>query len=328
MPFGGHRRVPDAELPDHCGGRRRTFRFAVALPVEVNLAPIAAHTDRSSDPTIAGMSILVVDDNATNRRIFEETLAGWGARAVLADGGPAALAALRAASARGEPIAAALIDGMMPGMDGFGLAAAIQAEPDPAIAAIPRLLLTSAGRPDDPSACLRLGISAALTKPVRRSDLYNALIHALATAPNSAAAAPLTEPAPVDPSEPHAGLRILLAEDHPVNQKVAQRMLERLGHSVLVVGDGRQAVEAHSRSEFDLILMDVQMPEMDGFEALAAIRDVERSTGRHLPIIALTAHAMKGDRERCLAAGFDDYLAKPIRQAALQSLLLTPVAPA
>jgi CheY-like chemotaxis protein len=242
-------------------------------------------------------------------------------RPTAVDGGLAALAALRSASSRGEPFPITLVDGMMPEMDGFDLAAQIRREPE--IAGVRLLLLTSAGQLDDTARCRALAISVCLTKPVRQSELYDALIKELTLWNRSEV---VRRPSPSAEAshafDPDAvRLRVLLAEDHPVNQKVAVRMLEHLGDTVVVAPHGIAALAALERDRFDVVLMDLQMPEMDGFEALRAIRDREEKRGGHLPVIALTAHAMQGDRERCLSAGFDGYLAKPIRQADLQAAL-------
>jgi len=292
-------------------GRGSTFRFTARFGLGAP-SPRAALPGDSSP--IADLRVLVVDDNHTNRRILEEILHTWAAIPTTTEDAVSALAALRAASRAGRPFEVALIDGMMPGMDGFDLAEAIRLEasfPPPLM-----VMLTSGGQSGESERARSLGISAYLTKPVRQSELFDSLAKMLdAAAPEpipSGASAP-GDPAE-EPSPPTAGtLRILLAEDNIVNQKVAVCMLRRMGHVPTVVGDGRAAVEAWMASAFDLILMDVQMPEMDGFEAVAAIRAEEARAGAHTPIVALTAHAMKGDRERCLAAGFDDYLTKPIR---------------
>ena len=262
-----------------------------------------------------------MDDNATNRLILTEVLSSWGLRPTAVDGAAAALAALRSAARRGEPFPITLVDGMMPTMDGLDLAEQIRREPD--IAAVRLLLLTSAGQPDDTSRCRALAISVCLTKPVRQSELFDALTKELTLWNRSEVIRrpqPLAEVSrAIDP--PAVRLRVLLAEDHPVNQKVAVRMLEHLGHRVVVAPHGVAALAALEKQRFDVVLMDLQMPEMDGFEALRAIREREEERGEHLPVIALTAHAMQGDRERCLDAGFDGYLAKPIRQSDLQTAL-------
>jgi CheY-like chemotaxis protein len=214
---------------------------------------------------------------------------------------------------------------MMPGMDGIELARLVRMDPE--IAGVKLVLLTSAGRPDDATLWRSLSISACLTKPVRQSELFDALMYVmnpLDGCPNPLTSRQSTESS-LAPLAAQPQLRILLAEDHPVNQMVATRMLERLGHKVVVATDGSKAITALEESEFDAVFMDVQMPEIDGFEALRIIRTREKSTGKHVPIVALTAHAMQGDRERCLLAGFDDYLAKPIvnrdLEAALDSLI-------
>ena len=210
---------------------------------------------------------------------------------------------------------------MMPEMDGFDLSEQIRREPE--IAAVRLLLLTSAGQPDDTARCRALAISVCLTKPVRQSELYDALIKEVTLWNRSEVIRRPQSQADLSRAiDPHAvPLRVLLAEDHPVNQKVAVRMLEHLGHRVVVAPHGVAALAALEKESFDVVLMDLQMPEMDGFEALRAIRERDDERGGHQPVIALTAHAMQGDRERCLAAGFDGYLAKPIRQADLQTAL-------
>jgi PAS domain S-box-containing protein len=295
-----------------------TFWFTVRLRVP---SQDVACASESNQVQLEGLLVLIVDDNATNRIILNELLTNWGARPIAVDGGPAALDALRAASARGEPIPIALIDGMMPGVDGLDLAEQIRREPW--ISRVRLLLLTSAGQVEDVARYRALEISACLTKPVRQSELFDALMKAMTrwSRPEDVRGAPPTIEDPRDPVAARTELQILLAEDHPVNQKVAVRMLQHEGHSVVVAANGREAVELLERGSFDLVLMDLQMPEMDGFEALCAIRERETKTGAHVPVIALTAHAMQGDRERCLRAGFDGYLAKPIRRADLEEAL-------
>jgi two-component system sensor histidine kinase/response regulator len=269
---------------------------------------------------IADLRVLVVDDNRTNRRILEEVLTNWGASPSTAVDGASALEALRVASAEGRPFGLALIDGMMPAMDGFELAERIGSSSD---FLHPRMImLTSGGLSGESARAGALGVLAYLTKPVRQSDLFDAMMMILDDSDDSTVE---VEAVPAGSKLDALGgtrpLRILLAEDHIVNQKVAVCMLEGLGHEPTVVGDGQLAVEAWEAGRVDLNLMDLQMPRMDGFEALAAIRQLERSTGGHIPVIALTAHAMKGDRERCLESGFDDYMTKPIRSAGLRETL-------
>ena len=253
--------------------------------------------------------MLVVDDNATNRLILDELLAGWGMRPTAVDGGPAALAAMRQAGDAGEPFPLVLLDAMMPEMDGFAVAERIQRDPELAGTAV--MMLSSADLRGDAERCRALGIAAYLRKPVKESELLDAILAVLGVAPVTRAepSSPAADALP----PPSRRLRILLAEDTPVNQRLAVTLLEERGHTVVVANDGREALDILERESFDLVLMDVQMPRMDGFEATAAIRAREAGTGRHIPIIAMTAHAMKGDRERCLAAGMDGYISKPIR---------------
>ncbi|MFN0021879.1 MAG: response regulator [Pirellulaceae bacterium] len=265
-----------------------------------------------SPESLAGMPVLVVDDNRTNRRILEDLLTNWGMQPSMAASGPAALAALDDAALRGEPFRLALLDVMMPDMDGFMLAERIRQRPH--LQDCMLIMLSSAGMTENSARCQELGIARYLIKPVKQSDLRNAIVRVLSTREQSIDPAVAASP-PV--AESRRSLRILLAEDGLVNQRVAREFLEKRGHEVVVVSNGRDAVEAALRDAFDLVLMDVQMPDMDGFEATQAIRQHELSTGRHIPIVAMTAHALKGDRERCLNAGMDDYLTKPIQPALL-----------
>jgi two-component system, sensor histidine kinase and response regulator len=297
-----------------------TFWFTSTLALQAESANSRARVD-SGVSRLDGLRILVVDDNATNLRILNEVLTNWGARPVAVTTGPAALDALRSAAARAQPFVIALIDGMMPEMDGLDLARHIRSEPT--IAGVLLLMLTSSGPPEDESVFRELQISVCLTKPVRQSELLSALFRALA--PNGQPDVVTTEyragEGCVDLIPSDGGLHVLLAEDHPVNQKVAVRMLEQMDHSVVVASDGLEALKALEAGDFDVVLMDLQMPRMDGFEAVRAIRQREAERGRHTPVLALTAHAMQGDRERCLAAGFDNYLAKPVRQTDLRAAL-------
>ncbi len=264
---------------------------------------------------LRGRRALIVDDNATNREILEQQLAAWALHSASAASGAEALSLLRAAAARGAPYDIALLDMMMPGMDGAELAAAIRR--DAALAATHLILLTSAGTcGDGPGACMP-GIERCLTKPVRQSELYDAL----ALLVGSATPAVPAPAARVEFQPLHA--QVLLAEDNRVNQEVAIAMLENLGCRVRVVGDGYAAIETLAGGAYDLVLMDCQMPNLDGYAATAAIRarEQEQPGARRIPVIALTANAMEGDRERCLAAGMDDYLTKPLRSAELYAVL-------
>jgi CheY-like chemotaxis protein/HPt (histidine-containing phosphotransfer) domain-containing protein len=234
-----------------------------------------------------------------------------------AEGGPAALETLRAARAAGRPFDLALLDMMMPGMNGTQLAEAIKS--DPGISPVRLVILTSMGFRGDAAEVRRVGIEGYLTKPVRQSDLYNCLATLMGRPPDKT---DLVTRHSLSETRLPASTRILLAEDNPVNQEVVCLMLESLGCGADVADDGRQALQALLTKEYDLVLMDCQMPVLDGFEATAEIRKRERETGgRHLPVIALTANALAGDRERCLSAGMDDYLKKPLRKEELQTAI-------
>jgi two-component system, sensor histidine kinase and response regulator len=290
-------------------GEGSTFHFTARFG---RREEVASGAEGEIDPErLRGQRVLVVDDNATNRRILAEMLSQWGLQATVVESGAAALNALEEALAAGQPFPLLLTDGMMPEMDGFMLAEAIRQRPDrPEITIV---MLSSAGRRGHTPRCEELGIAAYLSKPVKQSDLLETIVSILCT---PAAPEPLRAPTATPlPSRP--ALRLLLAEDNAVNQKLAMRLLEKQGHSVVIANNGREAVEALDRETFDAVLMDIQMPEMGGFEASAAIRAREGATGGHVPIIAMTAHAMKGDRERCLRAGMDGYISKPIHAKAL-----------
>jgi two-component system, sensor histidine kinase and response regulator len=258
------------------------------------------------------LQVLVVDDNATNRRILEEMLHGWHMVPTLVESAHEALATLRAAQQAGTPYSLLLTDVQMPVMDGFTLTEAVKK--DAAIAGVTVVMLTSAGRPGDAARCRELGVAAYISKPIRRSELRSAILMAL-----TGHFAEQVRPTLIMRHSLRETLRtgrLLLVEDNKVNQTVARRLLERRGHTVVVANNGREALailEEVTSAGFEVVLMDVQMPEMGGFECTAIIRAREQKTRFHLPIIAMTAHAMKGDEERCLAAGMDDYLSKPIQ---------------
>jgi PAS domain S-box-containing protein len=290
-----------------CGSR---FRFTARFGLPGRRVPRTP-----AMRTLRGLRVLVVDDNATNRRILEELLSQWRMKPKAVAGAREALAELERAARARRPYALVLLDGNMPGMDGFGLAAAIRRRPRVARASV--MMLTSSPRPDDRARCAELGISSYLMKPVKQSDLLDTLMGVLAV-PGAA------QPRAATPARPRPGsrrLKVLVAEDNIVNQQVALGMLERAGHEAVVVENGREALAALERRAFDLVLMDVQMPELDGLEATGAIRERERSTGAHVPIVAVTAHAMKGDAERCLAAGMDAYLVKPLQATELDAVI-------
>jgi PAS domain S-box-containing protein len=285
-------------------GKGSTFHFTASLRRASGPVP-----SRPVPPggSLRGLRVLVVDDNATNRLIFSEQLASWGMKPVAVENARDGLATLVAAARVGEPFPLVLLDAMMPGTDGFRLAAAIREDPQLHRAVL--LMLSSAGRIEDAQRCRELGIAACLTKPVKEAELLQAILTALQVAPTNEPPAAAAAAA-VPPTRP---LKVLLAEDNPVNQRLAVRLLEKQGHAVVVVGDGRQALAALEGGSFDVVLMDVQMPEMDGLAATEALRQREQATGGRMPVLAMTAYAMKGDRERCLAAGMDGYLSKPIQ---------------
>ena len=285
-------------------GKGSTFHFTARFQQQTD-----APRDRAADwVNVHDLSVLVVDDNATNRRILEEMLKSWGMRPVVVASGRAALEELKRARAAGESYSLALLDAMMPEMDGFTLAEQMTGHPELTRATI--MMLSSAGQTGEHARCRNLGIAAHLAKPIKQSDLFDAIVNTLGSA--SSPDGPL--PRSIEPvAESQRPLKVLLAEDNHVNQRLAIRLLDKRGHSVRVVDNGRSALEAAAKESFDIILMDVQMPEMDGFVATAAIRSAEKSGLRHIPIVAMTAHAMKGDRERCLAAGMDAYVSKPLK---------------
>jgi two-component system sensor histidine kinase/response regulator len=290
-------------------GKGSTFHFTGHF----GFAGADGHKLESADPELlSGLPVLVVDDNETNLTILVEMLSAWGLHPEAADGGGAALESLKRAHKKGQPFRLVITDMQMPEMDGCALSKEIRRSSD--FGGIPIVLLSSSVRQGESAQCRKLAIASYLTKPVQPSELLNALLAALSKP------AVLQEPLPRahDPADDQTPrLKILLAEDNAVNRTLATALLERRGHSVVATENGREALDALEREHVDLVLMDIQMPVMDGFETIGAIRTKEQSTGAHLPIIALTAHAMKGDRERCLAAGADEYVTKPIRMAEL-----------
>jgi two-component system, sensor histidine kinase and response regulator len=291
-------------------GEGSAFHFTLCLglqdkPAKNRIARIPANLD--------ALHAIVVDDNATNRRILQEMLTNWGMRVVLAENGPDALQAMCAAVKAGNPFGLALIDYLMPDMDGFALAEQIKRNTD--LAGTTIIMLTSAGQRGDGERCAAVGIAAYLRKPIKQSELFDAISYTLATAPQEACRPTVVTRHTLRVSTHQ--LRILLVEDNPVNRKLATRMLEKMGHAVSVACNGKDALSVTDTERFDMIFMDVQMPEMDGLEATKALRDREKITGAHTPVIAMTAHAMKGDRERCLESGMDGYVSKPINSTEL-----------
>jgi two-component system, sensor histidine kinase and response regulator len=259
--------------------------------------------------------VLIVDDNFTNRELLNTMLSRWGMRPVVVEGGRLALEALKVARHAGQPFSLVLLDCHMPEMDGFAVAKQIGDNSELAGTAL--MMLTSGGSPGDGERCRALGISAYLTKPIRQAELLEGISRVLQKMPQKAV--PLITQHSL--REERNRVRILSADDNPVNQRVAVRLLKKRGYTVVVAGNGREVLTALDNGKFDLVLMDVQMPELDGFETTAAIRAKEQSTGAHIPIVAMTAHALKGDQEHCLAAGMDGYLSKPIRVQELLAIV-------
>ncbi len=290
-------------------GRGSTFHFTLRLGL-ADGELVAQQPEEAIH--IRGLRCLVVDDNATNRLILDEMLRNWEMKPETVSGAREALVRLHRSHTEGNPYRLVLTDANMPDFDGFQLAEEIKDDDelgDPVV-----MMLTSGDRPGDVARCEQLGVAAYLLKPVKQSELFDAVVLALGitTVEEQESDKPGAKPLRRLPP-----LRILLAEDSLVNQKLAVGLLEKQGHTVVVTNHGREALAALETQKFDLVLMDVQMPEMDGLEATVAIRTRERQTGKHLPIVAMTAHALKGDRERCLDAGMDGYCAKPIRASVL-----------
>ena len=296
-----------------------TFHFTTRLGV-TDARPEATSVDLTDLP------VLIVDDNAVNRRVLHDLLRRWRMNPTVVDGGAAALRALADATASRKPFALVLLDAHMPEMDGFDVARRIR--DDPSVAGATIMMLSSSGQYGESARCKDVGIANHLTKPVDQRDLLTAIGRALAR--EQAPRTPLPD-AMLPKDLPERRLHVLLAEDNAVNQRLAASLLERRGHRVTIAQNGREALAALERQAFDVVLMDVQMPQMGGFEATAAIREKERTTGGHIPIVAMTAHAMKGDRERCLAGGMDEYLTKPLDSRRLcdlvESLAAGDVAP-
>ena len=295
-------------------GQGSTFHFTAQFDPSSVTPPVPNELPQS----LAGHRVLAVDDNQTNRLILREILVNWGMQPTVVADAESALEELDKAQREQRPFQVVLTDVHMPQIDGFELAQQIRKHPDLQGTLI--LMLTSGDGPEDIARCRAVGGAAYLIKPIKQSELFNALVGCLGT-PGTRTAGTETPP-----ERPMRSLQILLAEDSYVNQRLAVGLLNRWGHEVTVTSNGREAVKAAQQHDFDLVLMDVQMPEMDGFEAARQIRQREAAEGGHLPIVAMTAHAMKGDREACLDAGMDGYVAKPIRQAELRQAIEIAVA--
>ena len=284
-------------------GRGSTFHFTARMGLERAEAAGPA----SVPAKLRDLRVLVVDDNATSRKILEEMFTNWKMKPVGAESGAAALEALQRAQKAKKPFQLVVADGHMPEMDGFELSALV--EGDQRFRGVTMILLAFAGQREDQARAKSVGAAAAVTKPVKQSELLDAIVTALhASARPKKQASAVRRPVRGE----HRRLRVLVAEDNPVNQELVLHLLERRGHSVIVAENGKQAIVALEKHKFDFVLMDIQMPEMGGIEATEEIRGKEKRDGGHIPIFAMTAHAMRGDRERCLAAGMDGYIPKPI----------------
>jgi two-component system sensor histidine kinase/response regulator len=294
-------------------GQGSTFHFTVQLAVQhaASARPAPVQPEQLRD-----LDALIVDDNSTNRRILSGMLTRWEMRPTAVESGGSALQALETAKNTGHCFRLVLLDSQMPHMDGFALAE--QMKSDPGLIAVTIMMLQSAGHLGDAARCRKLGISVYLVKPIRQTQLLEGICQVLNIVP-TAKNLPLLTRHSLQENDHRS--RVLLAEDSLVNLTLALRLLEKRGYSVIVAANGGEAVEAFKNNRFDVVLMDIQMPDMDGFEATAAIRAKEKLTGGHVPIIAMTAHALKGDRERCISAGMDGYVSKPIRASELFSAI-------
>jgi CheY-like chemotaxis protein len=303
-------------------GQGSTFHFTARFQIAKDTVDAPSPAELAD---LQKLHLLVVDDNASNRQILEAILTRWDVKTTSVDGGCAALSAIEHAKMSRAPFTLVLADARMPEMDGFGLVEKLKHDLEYTGATI--MMLTSLGQPGDIARCHELGVASYLSKPVSESELLDAIFKAVGTRRPEE----IRRTVKLDPSthEPRRQLRILLVEDNAVNQRLALRLLEKRGHTVIGVQDGLEALaklEQAGFEGFDLVLMDVQMPKMDGFEVTAAIRAKERGRAKRLPIVAMTAHAMKGDRERCLSSGMDGYISKPIRSKELFEIVsaLTP----
>ena len=307
--MGGRIWVESPINPEGPGGPGSIFHFTAVFPLGAQAGEVH---DSQALAALSGRRVLIVDDNATNRRVLEEMVRHWGLTALAVESGSEALAVLKQAS---EPFCLGLLDVNMPGMDGFQLAQEIRRteEGDP----MTLLMLGSSSQAGDAAKLASGSISGYLLKPVRQGELRMAIQKFLIHRPRMLREVLRPDAGPVSseeaPQDSDSRGCILLAEDNKVNRRLAQTLLAKRGYRVVAAENGREAVDAYRRQSFDVILMDVQMPEMDGMEATATIRALERESGRHVPIVAMTAHAMKGDRERCMAAGMDDYVSKPMK---------------
>jgi len=293
-------------------GQGSTFHFTATFPVSDSI-------DRRHSNKLSDAPVLIVDDNETNCRILLETLTHWGMKPTVTTRAKAAFKALCDAASDSDPFCLVLLDVNMPDDDGFQFASWVRDEA--MVAKTPLVMLTSADRSGDAQRRSSLQIAANLLKPVKQSELFDAVLATIGTAGLKSAEPQAAEADPTA-AAPLQSVRVLLAEDNKVNQKLAQSLLERMGATVTLVENGVEAVAAVSNQKFDIVMMDVEMPEMDGIRATQEIRRLEDESTPPIPIIAMTAHAMAGDRERCLEAGMSDYLSKPVRMEEIKTMLL------
>ncbi|MCE5314380.1 MAG: response regulator [Armatimonadota bacterium] len=286
-------------------GQGSTFHFTLKLGLDDNAS-------QAMDPMrLDGLRVLVIDDNATNRRILENVLTNWHMCPTLADCGAAGLKAMEEAERENRPFAIVLLDAHMPEMDGYEVGERIQRNPKFVQSTV--MMLTSGGVYGDANRCREIGIDMQLVKPVKQSELFNAMLTVFGNRISEKAHTDDKIVSASDAKKTSCELRILVAEDNIVNRKLVLSILAKRGHDVTMAVNGKEALEVLEKSKFDLILMDIQMPELDGLETTARIRENEKSTGEHIPIIAMTAHAMKDDRELCLRSGMDSYISKPVQ---------------
>ena len=304
-------------------GQGSTFHFTAQFAVQ---SPALTTSVGQGKVNVCDLPVLIVDDNATNRRILHDILIHWGMRPTVFESGGAALDFLEHAEGAGQRFPLVLLDAQMPDMDGFAVAERITY--NPRLKGVTILMLSSGDQGNIEARCRQTGVTFYLHKPIIRSELWEAMITALGRhGVQEVEAAQTVRRHEVYGLQhrlemtPQRRLRILLAEDNIVNQRLVVRLLEKYGHTMIVASTGREVLAALAQQPIDLVLMDVQMPDIDGLEATAVIREQERQRGGHLPIIALTAHAMKGDQERCLASGMDDYISKPINTQTLSAAI-------
>lgn len=304
-------------------GKGSAFHFTARFSVEES--PVIGIVPEPSE-SLRGLSVLVVDDNATHRYILETTLKNWQMEPTGVDSGEAALEAMKEAASTGNPFSLVLLDAMMPGMDGFMVGEEIKRNTN--LIGTTVIMLASAGQPSDADYCRNLGISAYLTKPVKQSDLLGAILTAFGRKSSETLQTSLITRHSL--RETQSSIRILLAEDNEINRQFAIRLLQKQGYTAVIARNGKEVLATLEKDpNIDLILMDVEMPEMDGLQATRLIREKERDTGEHVPIIATTAYAMKRDRERFLEAGMDGYISKPIKSQELLQIIaeMAPMAP-